>query len=361
MITINRDNYDTWLMLYLDNELSATERAAVEAFAGMHPDVQEELNGLKETILQPDAPAAMPGIERLLMPVLWNEEVLTGQQEQLLMLADNELSRDEKHILETEMEGNPLLQKEWTLLQKTISLNAPAGEMPGKEKLYRRAPSRVIPFGRILRIAAAAAILGFGWFFVNNMNQEIPAGNNGQVAVVNPAQIDPVATEKENISQTIADTENDAENKAETLAAGKAKETESIKTIIEAPVQAAKSIQKDLSLTREALAMHEPEATHQKNQQELAVMVPSTIYVDVAGIEDPSEPVITKPVAIEVAAYVVPEQSNADYELIDANEMNEDETINIAGARINKQKVRNVYRNITRPIARSLEKNNILK
>ncbi|HSK14061.1 MAG TPA: hypothetical protein VK907_12660, partial [Phnomibacter sp.] len=45
------------------------------------------------------------------------------------------------------------------------------------------------------------------------------------------------------------------------------------------------------------------------------------------------------------------------YEVVDMNEFyEENETINIAGARINKQKIRNVYRNITRPIARSFER-----
>jgi hypothetical protein len=360
MITINRDNYDTWLMLYLDNELSATERAAVEAFAGMHPDVQEELNGLKETILQPDVPAVMPGIERLLMPGLWDEEALTGQQEKLLMLADNELSPNEKQEFATVIESNPLLQKEWSLLQKTIAQEVQVAEMPGKERLYHRQSSRVIPISRILRFAAAAAILGFGWFYVSNMTTDVPAENNGQVAVVNPQNV-PDTSGGKNYPEAITGTEKNTENTNETIAAVEAPDTEGDKITIESPVQRSKSAQKDVTLSREALAVNIPEALLQKTQQDMAVMIPATNFVDVAGVEDPAEPVLTKPVAIEVAAYVVPEQTITDYELIDANDLGEDETISIAGARINKQKVRNVYRNITRPIARSLEKNNILK
>jgi hypothetical protein len=45
------------------------------------------------------------------------------------------------------------------------------------------------------------------------------------------------------------------------------------------------------------------------------------------------------------------------YEVVNAEEIMEEETISIAGARIPKQKIRSLYRNITRPLARSLEKN----
>ena len=45
METINRNNYEAWLMLYLDNELTATERQAVEVFCATHPQAQQELEG----------------------------------------------------------------------------------------------------------------------------------------------------------------------------------------------------------------------------------------------------------------------------------------------------------------------------
>ena len=41
---ITRDNYEAWFILYLDNELDAEAKAAVEAFALAHPDLGDELN-----------------------------------------------------------------------------------------------------------------------------------------------------------------------------------------------------------------------------------------------------------------------------------------------------------------------------
>ena len=52
---INRNNYEEYLLLYLDGELSQGETLQVEAFLGANPDLAEELQLLKQTILQPEA------------------------------------------------------------------------------------------------------------------------------------------------------------------------------------------------------------------------------------------------------------------------------------------------------------------
>lgn len=51
---INMANYEEWLVLYADNELTASEKAAVEKFAAQHPHVKEELALFEKTILQPE-------------------------------------------------------------------------------------------------------------------------------------------------------------------------------------------------------------------------------------------------------------------------------------------------------------------
>lgn len=51
---VSKENYEEYLTLYVDNELTVDERAAVEAFAGQHPQVAAELELLKSTIFMAD-------------------------------------------------------------------------------------------------------------------------------------------------------------------------------------------------------------------------------------------------------------------------------------------------------------------
>ena len=48
---INEKNYETYFMSYIDNELNAAERAAVEAFLLTEPKYAEELAFFEKTKL----------------------------------------------------------------------------------------------------------------------------------------------------------------------------------------------------------------------------------------------------------------------------------------------------------------------
>lgn len=52
LITLN--NYEEWLILYADNELSNEQRIKVEAFINSHPTIAAELQLLQKTKLQPE-------------------------------------------------------------------------------------------------------------------------------------------------------------------------------------------------------------------------------------------------------------------------------------------------------------------
>jgi len=51
---INLDNYEEWLVLYVDDELSGEEKTAVEKFAASHSHVQAELDLFLQSKLQPE-------------------------------------------------------------------------------------------------------------------------------------------------------------------------------------------------------------------------------------------------------------------------------------------------------------------
>src|SRR5450432_3216344 len=53
VMEINRNNYETFFLLYLDGELNGTERTGVESFLREHADLQKEFSLLQHTIQRP--------------------------------------------------------------------------------------------------------------------------------------------------------------------------------------------------------------------------------------------------------------------------------------------------------------------
>jgi len=51
---INMNNYEEWLVSYVDNEVNQEQRIAIENFAASHPHVLQELNLFQQTKLQPE-------------------------------------------------------------------------------------------------------------------------------------------------------------------------------------------------------------------------------------------------------------------------------------------------------------------
>jgi hypothetical protein len=275
------------------------------------------------------------------------------------MMADGALPAAETRQLENEMANNPLLQKEWALVQHTVLASEAPAEMPHKEKLYRHSePSRVIPIGRILRFAAAASIIGFGWFFVNQQQQNTK-GYIEQVAISEPGIIekDKQTVTVEKPDQIPAQTGIDNAIATTTVA-----DTNLVKkggSQLKPSVTNPTDVKKHNALY--VTTVDEPVAPVKNNIRDVAVQQPliSTVGIEEANLNE--IPVIEQPNKItgdEIAITMPVEKIPVSYEIIDPDKWEENETINIAGARIPKQKIRNVYRNFTRPIARSFERNN---
>ncbi len=62
---INMSNYEEWLILYTDNELSAEEKTAVENFIAFHPAVKTEFEIFAKAKLQPEENIVFPDKELL--------------------------------------------------------------------------------------------------------------------------------------------------------------------------------------------------------------------------------------------------------------------------------------------------------
>jgi len=179
-MNINRDNYEMMFLLYVDNELSAEDRKAVEAFAELNPDLGIELSILKETVLPADDISFKNKAD------LFKSSEQDLLQEKLLLHLDNELAANEKVQLEQELLSNQALNKEFQLLQRTRLDASEVIEFKDKKSLYRTERTRVITM-RFARLAIAAVFLGAGLFFGFKLL------NQGESSV-----IDPIATNSSN-------------------------------------------------------------------------------------------------------------------------------------------------------------------
>ena len=158
-MNINLDNYESFFLLYVDNELCATEKAVVDAFVQQYPYLASELELLQGLVL--------PAVETdsLDKNNLYRSAALEhNMQEAMLLHLDNELPEASSKELILCMEGSELLQQNWQQLLKT-RLPEEAVIFVDKHALYKKEPARIVSF-RVMRWAVAAALLAAGLFTV---------------------------------------------------------------------------------------------------------------------------------------------------------------------------------------------------
>jgi hypothetical protein len=214
-MSISRHNYEEYFILYMDNELAAEDRRAVEAFAQLHPDLKDELDLLLQYKLTPDTSIVFTGKEEL---VKINGETplsLSNYEEWMVLYTDNELSAEQKSGFEQFMIAHPSLQQEFEQL-KMARLEPETIVFGGKASLYRK-EERVRRLPVWWRFAAAAILLlaiGITAVIIINKNDEVkndgiadkPAPvikNNTKAPVINTP-----APNKENIAVTNKQEEN---------------------------------------------------------------------------------------------------------------------------------------------------------
>ncbi|WP_462252616.1 anti-sigma factor family protein [Ferruginibacter sp.] len=213
---INRHNYEEFFLLYIDNELSAAEKNAVELFVQDNADLKAELNTLQQTVYKADA-AVYENKKELL------KDEFAVLQQNLLFYIDDELNAADKLTVEKLLKADSSAGKELALLQKTKLQPDTAIVFAHKKSLYRKGGGKVIglPWRRI---AAAAILLGFGvWAtvtFINTYKNEVataatknivkPAAKKQNTDTATPTLTSPQKTDEEiNIAATITEITTD--------------------------------------------------------------------------------------------------------------------------------------------------------
>lgn len=208
-MSIDRHNYEEYFILYVDNELSSGDRRQVEAFAQLHPDLQEELDMLLRVKLVPDQHVVFDNKEELMMfngaPSLINEN---NVDEWLVLYTDNELDEEQKRVVETYAEHHPAVKNELALLLQT-RLQPEEIVFPDKNTLYRREEKRRVGWWKIAAAAVLlAAIATTTAIIINKNNTTKPAAPE---MASNPAQQTP-AVKQEQPAPAVAQADNNNNN-----------------------------------------------------------------------------------------------------------------------------------------------------
>jgi hypothetical protein len=203
---ITRQNYEEYFLLYIDHELNAAERKAVEVFVEQHPDLAEELVMLQQSVLKPDKQVTFTMKAALLQPVPENGAINeTNYSEYFVLYADNELTNAEKELVEQFVYKYPQYQAEFELLQQIKLIPDHSITYHDKNELYRTEEERrVVPFAwRKLAVAAIFLLFmgGFAWYAITRNNGVQPSGP--QTATTNqPATQQPTTNTKGNATTT---------------------------------------------------------------------------------------------------------------------------------------------------------------
>jgi hypothetical protein len=156
-MNINRNNYEEIFMLYVDGELSSSQRQSVDLFVAENPDLFSELQMLMQTKLE-DEPVVFVNKNLLFKSAAW-ELNLQNYEEYFLCYVDDELTEDQKNKVETFVLQHPELQTAFTLLKQT-KLTPENIVFTDKASLYRKERKPFI-YLSFTRIAVAAAVIGF--------------------------------------------------------------------------------------------------------------------------------------------------------------------------------------------------------
>ncbi len=159
-MNINRHNYEEYFLLYVDHELKADERAAVELFIQENPDLREELRMLEQTVLRPEKKISFSDKASLLKSTIdINSINESNYEEYFILYGDDELTNTEKDSVEQFVYKNPQHQVDFELFQQARISADNAVVFPDKQLLYRSEKDEKVVVLRWWKIAVAAAVI----------------------------------------------------------------------------------------------------------------------------------------------------------------------------------------------------------
>ncbi len=355
---INRNNYEEYFLLLADNELSAEEAIAVKLFAAQHPDLAEELDILMSCRLEVDAIPAFPK-EKLLRTTLWNADNPEPVHTQMLLMLDGELAATEKQQLQAQIANSSTLQTEWNTLQQT-KLVAEALVHPDKESLWRN-DRKVRPLLWMRWVAAAAVVTGLGWFTWMQQKPQAVAPSNTIASITTPKKEVIENTQPQSSTNTSSQpVTNDDAQPAQTQQITATTPSTQTQADNRQPQTNSQSAEPKVSLAANDNTGLVSNSGTENTPVEVEPVTARLSSTDVSLTTDQAD--VTEQVA-HLSTKTITSPLLAANQKIDAftgskNGMleEEDDYITVGGARINRHKMRGLFRNVTRSVARTFSK-----
>lgn len=160
MTAINRNNYETYFLDYIEGTLNEAEKARLIKFLDAHPDLKEELEGLEMVKLEPDNEVRFQAREALKKPLIKPHAHINGQnyEEYFVAATEGDLSESEQIDLSQFLKENPWLKKDFDLFTQCHLLPDPAIVFADKASLKRTVLISLFSKRLYYGIAVAASI-----------------------------------------------------------------------------------------------------------------------------------------------------------------------------------------------------------
>ena len=186
---INQHNYEHYFLMYIDNELSGEEMAAVNDFIMQHPNYANKLEALQQLKISPDT---------LIYENKFSLYKLSEQDEQCIAYLENEMTNEEKESFENKLSANISLQstvKQWQGAFLTTPTNIEI-DPNFKNSLFKKSAQikplwATVPFKRLASVAAIlVVVMGVRLFNAENKQEASSFTNtNGVKTELNKAAV----------------------------------------------------------------------------------------------------------------------------------------------------------------------------
>ena len=209
MERIGKDNYERYMVDYLDGQLSTGEAQELMRFLHNNPHLEEELRGLEMTYLHPEQEKC-PGKEQLKQNLTLDDAGYTHFDELCISRLEGNLTSGQARVFDRMAEASTQRQHTWSLYRKTKLVPDASVVFEGKDALRQKAPGKKTPIHKpLIRslypyvAAAASVILLVGLYVLLPSPQSV--SESSPIAKYISAGGEPSATHIGNSAEALAD------------------------------------------------------------------------------------------------------------------------------------------------------------
>lgn len=246
-MTINRNNYEAYIIDFLDGRLNHELKDELIAFLAQNPDIAAEVDGISDLRLNPSN-QSIPFAKQLLKRSTKIGESNISEADYLCIAAmEGDLSPAEAKELDSLLESDPSIKQLYNTYEKT-RITPDSVKFPQPQKLKK---GRVISLYTRVTIAAAsiAAIALIAFYFnstlVKTSNQSMLADQ--QIEIQNNQQVLPdrstnIVASSDHYPETKPRPTYRTTTNKKAIAPGTASETEDSETMLRESIEPLKSI-----------------------------------------------------------------------------------------------------------------------